>query len=291
LFERVQALEEELIEDYVKGDLSDHERHRFERHYFASEQRRARIQTAGELFRVCSAESSAQTAANFPTESKFFSLRSYLQSLANRRLAPAFGLAAALLLLLGAGLFIEMLRLRRQLAAVSERHEAIERRAEESEQRLAYERERLAEERKQSAALQEKLDQELAKSQTSKNQIVFLTLTPGIRDIGRTDRAVISARTSFVELRVALEREEATNPRSYRAVVKTVDGGREIWIRDGIKSQRRNSARYVVVRVPSDRFKAAAAQDFTLTLGAASAGETAYEELESYYFQVSARRR
>lgn len=293
LFERIQALEEELIEDYVKGDLSGHERQRFERHYLASDQRRARIETARQLIQVCSLKAPAQTAADDRV-----SLRSHLRSLAKRRLAPAFGVAAALLLLLGTALFIELLRLRGQLATVSEERAAIKRRAEESERWLVYEREQLTEERKRSIALREKLEnlnsqldrlgQERARSQASKNQIVLLALSPGVRDINKPDRAVISAHTSFLELRVSLE-QEATNPRFYRAAVKTVDGDREIWAQEGIKPQRRKSTRYVIVRVPADRFKAAGAQDFMLTLDALTVGRKDYEELESYYFQVTAR--
>ncbi|HKQ77724.1 MAG TPA: hypothetical protein VJ810_28770 [Blastocatellia bacterium] len=211
LFEQVIALEEELIEDYVKGGLSLDERNRFERHYLASAQRRARIQAAKELFQICSPKSSTQTAKQ------------------------------------------------------------------------------LAEERQQSVALREQSEREQVRSQASKNQIVFLTLTPGVRDIGRTDRAVISALTSFVELRAALE--SRANLRSCRAVVKTVDGGGEIWTQEGIKPRRRNSAQYVVVRVPADHFKAVGAQDFTLTIDAMTTGGKDYEELDIYYFQVTAKRR
>jgi hypothetical protein len=289
LFEQVQSLEEELIEDYVKGELSGDERHRFERHYLASDQRRARIETAKQLVRVCSLKSPAQTVANDRIESRFFSPPSRLRLLARQRLAPVFGVAAALLLLLVAGLVIELLRLRGQLATVSEERAAIERRAEESERRLVRERGQLTEERNQSIALQEKLEQERARSQASKNQIVFLALTPGIRSVNKTDRAVISARTSSVELWVELEKQEATNPRSYRAVVKTVEGNREIWTREGIKPQWRKSAHYAVIRIPANRFKTAGARDFTLTLGALTAGGKGYEDLESYYFQVAMR--
>src|SRR5215470_11266573 len=63
LFEQVQALEEELIEEYVKGNLSGHERRRFEHHYLASDQRRARIETARQLAEVCSLKAPAQTAS------------------------------------------------------------------------------------------------------------------------------------------------------------------------------------------------------------------------------------
>ena len=70
--------------------------------------------------------------------------------------------------------------------------------------------------------------------------------------------------------------------------MKTVEGDREIWTQGGIRPQGRGSARYVVVRTPANRFKAAGAQDFMLTLGALTAGGKDYEELESYYFQVIA---
>ena len=308
LFEQVQALEEELIEDYVKGDLSDQERRRFERHYLASDQRRERIEAARELLRVCSlkaaaqtvAETGAQTAAESPIEGKFFSLRSRLRSLVTLRPAPVFGAAVALLSLLGVGLGIELLRLQGQLAAVSEERASIERRAEESERRLAHEREQLAVERKQGVELREKLEnlnsqldrlgREQADSQASNNQIVFLALTPNVRNIDNTARAIISAHTSFVELRVELERQEASNLRSYRAIVKTDEGDREIWKQEEIKPRRRKSALYVVIRVPADRFKATGTQDFNLTLDALTAGGKDYEEFETYYFQVTANR-
>jgi hypothetical protein len=298
LFEQVRALEEELIEDYVKGDLPSHERRLFERHYLASDERRARIEAARELVQVFSPKSSAQTAADGRIESKLFSLRSRLRWFGEWRLTPVFGVAVAFLLLLATGLVIELLRLRGQLAAVSEERAAIARRAGESERRLIHEREQLTEERKQSVALREKLEnlnsrldqleQEQARSQASKNQIVFLALTPGVRNINNPDKAVISAHTSFVELRVELERQESAPPRSYRTVVKT-DGGREIWTQEGIKPRRRKSVQYVAVRVPADRFKAAGAQDFMLTLGALTAGGKGYEEIESLYFQVTTR--
>jgi len=302
LFEQVQAVEEELIEDYVKGNLSSHESHLFERHYLASDERRARIKTARQLVELCSLKSEAQAAPDSHNEDSriegwFFSLRSRLQSLAKRRLTPVFGVAVAILLLLWAGLAVELLRLRGRLAAVSDDRLAVERRVEESERRLAHEREQLAEERKQNADLQAKLenrnsqldrlDKGPVRSQAPNNQIVFLTLTPGVRGSDKPSRAVLSAHTRFVELRIELDAQEAEPLRSYRAVVKAVDGGREIWAREGIRLQRGKSGRYVVVRAPADRFKAAGAQDFMLTLSQLTAEGKGYEEIENLYFQVT----
>ncbi len=293
-FEQLQALEEELIEDYVKGDLSSHDRHRFERHYLASEQRRARIETARQLVQVSSINSTMQAAAEDRSGSRFFTLRTQLAWLVNRNLATGFGVAAVLLLLLGTGLFIELLRLRGQLVAVREERAALERRAEESERRLVYEQEQTNAERKQAGALRGELENlhgrldrlERDRSQTAKDQVYSLALTAGVRDIGNPDRAVISAHTRFVELRIKLERQDVTNLRSYRAVVKTVEGGREIWNQGGIRLQGSGSDPYVIVRAPATRFNVARAQDFMLSLSALTAEGNGYEELESYYFQV-----
>jgi len=302
LFEQVQALEEELIEDYVKGNLSSHETRLFKRHYLASDERCARVETARQLVELCSLKAEAQAVPNGRiedrrVESRFFSVRSRLQSPAQWRLIPVFGVAAAILLLLGAGLAVELLRMRGQLAAVSEERVAVERRAAESERRLAQEREQLADAHKRNADLLAKLenrdsqsgrlDQGPVRSQALNNQIVFLTLTPGVRGGDKPSKAVLSDHTSFVELRIELDAQEAEPLRSYRVAVKAVDGGREIWAREGIKLQRRKSARYVVVRAPADRFKAAGAQDFMLTLSQLTAEGKGYEEIENLYFQVT----
>jgi len=308
LFEQVQALEEELIEDYVKGHLSGQERRRFERHYLASDQRRARVEAARELLRACSLEAAAQPTADDRIEGKFFSLRSRLRSLVELRPAPVLGVAVALLSLLGAGLCLELLRLRGQLAAVSEERAATERRERRSVQDREQLAEELAEERKQGVEMQEKLEnlesqlnsqlarlgRQQAKSQASKNQIVILMLKPTLRNIDRNvdnrNRADLSTHTSFLELRVELERQEAANlRRSYRAVVKTDEGDREIWTQEGIKPQRLKSARYVVVKVLADRFKATGLQHFNLKLDALAAGRKDYEDFDTYYFQVTVK--
>jgi hypothetical protein len=298
LFEQVRALEEELIDDYVKGDLSGRDRRGFERHYLASAERRAKIETARQLIELCSLKGPARTVSNDGIGSGFSSQLRRLLAPGEWRLSPVWGVAAVALLLLTTGLVIEMMRLRGQLASVTEDRAAVERKAEESERQLAQERELLAEERKQGAGLREKLEslnsqsarpeQDRTPAQASNNQIVFLALTPGGRGIYDQARAVISAGASFVELRGELDMPGSANPRSYRAFVKTDDGSREIWAQAGIKPQRRKSTWYVVVRIPADRFRTAGSQDFMLTLQALTADGKNYEDAESYYFQASA---
>jgi hypothetical protein len=296
LFEQLQAMEDELIEDYLKGDIPAHEAQLFEQHYLASEYCRARVEVVRELVEVCSLRSITQAAANDTVDNKFFSVSLRLWMPAKRHIVLGIGVATALLLLIGSGLIIELSGLRRQLAAVNEERKALEKRAGEAELQLARERQQLTEERGHNTALRGKLEsvnnrlsrlqQDLAKSQAPKDQVVFLVLAPGIRDVGKLDRAVISADTGFVELRVNLERRETANLRSYRVVVKIVEGGREIWVQEGIRPRLYRSAQYVVVRVPADRFTQAGGIDFMLTLGALTVGGKEYEEIENCYFKV-----
>ena len=296
LFERLRSLEEELIEDYVKGDLSRRERRLFERRYLVSEQRRAKVEAARQLVEVCSLIASSKAAANDTIGSKWYSASLRLWGPTKQHFAQAGVVAAAILLLLGSGLVIELSRLRRQLAAVNEERKVFELQSEEAERQLAREREQLMEERGHNIALREELRnvnkrlgrsaEEPEKSQAPKDNIVLLTLMPGIRSLGNLDRAVISAGASFVELRINLERREPANLLSYRMVVKAVEGDSEIWAQEGIRPRQYRSTQYAAVKVPADRFTSAGVSDFTLTLGALTARGKEYEEIERCYFQV-----
>jgi hypothetical protein len=299
LFEQVQALEEELIDDYVNGYLSDYERQRFERHYLVSEPRRARIETTRQLVRLCISSSSSRVAvpATSRSESWWSSLLSHLRPLMKQPLAQGFGLATVLLLVLGSGLVIEVLRLRGQLSEVSEERAALLRRAEDVERQLAFERGRSTDERTQNPAPSEKLRDVESKQnpvaerspQASRGQIVFLALMPGSRDIKSRNTAAISSRTNLLELRIDLEGQDTSNLGPYRVVLRTVDGDKQIWAQEGIKPRRSRSTQYLLIRVPADRFRATGGQDFMLMLSARTAGSDRYEDLDSSYFEVRSR--
>ncbi|HEY8459475.1 MAG TPA: hypothetical protein VIM99_03795 [Blastocatellia bacterium] len=299
LFEQVRALEEELIDDYVKGDLSGDERRRFENHYFASEQRRARIEAARQLIDLCSLKAPARTAPSESVEGWLFSLRRRLHFPALGRLAPICGVAAAALLLLATGLAIQLLWLRGQQAPVvpdNEKLASVDLTAKGSEQRKPHDPEPTPEEVKQNAGRQERpgnrkkaVEPPQIPPRVPDDQTVFLALRPSLRSINRPDRAIISDNAKFVNLQVELEMGEPSPSRSYRAIVRTVDGNREVWRQEGLKLQRRKAANYVLVSAPADRFRAAGAQGFVLTISA-TAGKD-YEDVESFYFQATADRK
>jgi hypothetical protein len=289
LFEDVQALEAELIEDYVKGELSDSDSQSFERHYLTTEQDLARVENARRLVQTSSLKSMPPAAVADRLYRQPLSIFSRLWLLVKPYLTPEFGVVAILILLLGSGVILELLR---RFAVVSQERAAFAQHAKDLEQQLAYEREQ----RLTLQAARDRLNDQLsalerqsAEPQESKDQIASLILAPNIRENGMLNRVHLSARTSLVEIRVNLEGQEAVNPRSYRVVVRAVESGDEIWVREGLKPQESRSVRYVVVKVPTERFKAARGRDFVLTLGVPATGEKGYEELEGCYFQVTSR--
>jgi hypothetical protein len=295
LFEQIQALEEELIDDYVNGYLSDYERQRFERHYLASEARRAKIETARQLVQLCFSSSPSHNAvlATRGSEGWWSPLLSHLRSFMQQPLAQGFGLATALLLVLGAGLVIEVLRLRGQLTEVSQERATLERRAEDMERQLAYERGRPApspapSEKIQDLASKQNRLAEGSQPQAPKGQIEFLALMPGSRDIKRPDTAVISSRTNLLELRIDLEGQDTSKLGPYRIVIRR-DDDKQIWTQEGIKPRRARSTQYLVIRVPADRFRSTGVQGFILDLSARTAGSDEYEDVDSSYFEVKSR--
>ncbi|HKX31462.1 MAG TPA: hypothetical protein VJ302_27495, partial [Blastocatellia bacterium] len=204
LFDQIQAMEEELIEDYVKGRLSGYERERFEQHYLASREQRARVETVRQLDRACSLTPPDPALAGARIARQPSSVRSWQRAMGRPRSVLMLG-AAAFLLILGLGMFAELLRLRGRLAAINREQAALEARIEESDRTLSRFREELAEERQQDLPLREKLKNittrpdrlkpEKVPPSPSKEQVVSLALAPNMRAPGGIDKAVISADT------------------------------------------------------------------------------------------------
>jgi hypothetical protein len=299
LFEQVRALEEELIEDYVMGNLPEYERRRFELHYLASDVRRARVEAARELIGLCSLRSPVQFAKREAIGSKTYSFLSDLRSFVRRPLVLGFGIAYALLLVLGAFLVSEVLQLKGRLATVTDERATLARRGREAEQQLSDERKRQSEESVQRITLNKKVgkaegqqkQRKLARpeEQTPKDGIVLLALAPGTRDIEQQRRAFISSETTYVDLAIMLERQKTSDLPPYRVILQTLDGSKEIWSKEGIKPRRKGVFQNLIVRVPAELLRASGEHYFMLLLSVPRAGSKGYEDLENYYFRLNSR--
>jgi len=212
-FRRLLAAEEELIDAYVAGALSETDRRRFEEHFLASPARRERVAFARALARLPPAETSSAAATRAPaTRAPATQAPAAPTRPRPRHLAWA-GLAAALMLaLLGsAGLLIRSRALSTELARAR------------AEQEAAAERSRLADRR--TAELQTqvgRLSEELAQTRsTAAGAVVVAVLAPGLEREGARPSLRLPPRAETVRLRLLLEEDSHTR---YAATLQTPDG-------------------------------------------------------------------
>jgi hypothetical protein len=258
VFLRLLAAEEDLIDAYVSGGLSEADRRRFDEHFLASPARRERVAFARALARLAPGNVSAAAPAVAPR-----------LAASPRRRDPAWsGLAAALALALmgSAWLLVRARGVGTELARAQVEREA------------AVEQSRLAERR--TAELQtrlERLSEELALARAA-GALVAGVLTPGLEREGTRPSLQIPPETEWVRLRLVLE--EDTHPR-YAATLQTPDGETLATLR-GLRSAPATKGRAVDLTLPAD-----ALEDGTYVVelqGIASRGTA--EAVASYHLRV-----
>jgi len=216
LFEQLQVLEDELIDEYLKNTLSVQDREDFEKHFLSAPERRKKLRFAA--FR------SYVATANEGTE-KEHSKSSFWQTLwaALRTHSPtlSYGLPVAVL-----GAFLGCLwmagtvrRLHTEVAQIRTEQGGWQEREQQLQQQLEEQRRR-SQELEQQLVLAQAQGQKLPKTPLS--TLVALVLTPGlVRDSGTSKRLTISSDTRLVELRLELADQKYEN---YRVVLQDDEG-------------------------------------------------------------------
>lgn len=296
LYQHLLIAEDDLIDEYVSGSLSEEEQAKFARRFLHVPELRQDVRFAAAL-RKHALENAGQAGADAraPSAEPRATPREWFARLFTR---PAFGaaLAAALLVAvsLAAWLAAHNSQLRTQLEQLQARQTPRPSPAQDLEQQLAAERQRgeqLAAELQRERGLREVAEarrpQETREPQPPPQTrgparspvaaFVALTLTPGlVRGSGDTKK--ISVPPGAREVRVRLDLAESSHP-GYRADVKTLDG-REVW---SGRRLRAAGGKFVQVNIPA---RLLGPDDYQIVLsGVNSSGES--EELGSYYFRVS----
>jgi anti-sigma factor RsiW len=116
-FEQLLALEDDLIDDYVNGELTDREREQFEEYFLASPTRRQRVEFAKTFMRAGSLPALAEIA--MPGEARPEPVpwwRNVMVFWRAQSLPRRFALAASVVLVLGGSwLIVDTMRLRNQV--------------------------------------------------------------------------------------------------------------------------------------------------------------------------------
>ena len=264
----LEATEADLIDAYVRGELSQSDRRSFELRFLTSPERRRKVEFARALATIVAESRTPESQA---------SRRPFFMSLF-RGWSPvvqfAAGVAALICIAGGAWLVSENAAIRSRVAAL----EAERRDSEVREQSL---RQRLVEEQNRAAALatQSRQPSEAARAPL----VASLALMPGLsRAQTRVERLVLSPSVQIARMEIQLEPMD-DYPR-FRAELRT-RSGEEVLSRSNLVGRRSGAGFVVSVDVPAS---ALAAGDYELALKGIAVDHSS-QDVGYYYFGVQRR--
>ena len=287
----ITAVENDLIDEYVREELPETARRRFETRFLASESRRKRVEFARALVQLADETQPTQT------ESAPVSWRDALAAFIHGLNPVAkIALTAATLVVLvgGAWLITQTLRLRNQLSQLQAQQQSQQndrqtlqrqveqerRRSEELAAQLNHEKQQRAQTDESLRRLSENLNQQTP--ETARSIIASLTLLPGMaRGANTRPKLVLPAGATVAQLQIGIEAEE--NYKSYDVDLHTV-AGRSVWTRDNLPA-RSARGRSIRLTLPATALKAG---EYELRLkGKTDTGVV--DDVGFYYFEVLRR--
>jgi hypothetical protein len=266
-FEELVGVENDLIDSYVRGTLSDSQRQQFEQHYANRPERRTRIDFAMALSQAAQQQRESIAAR---TASPWSSLRSYF------RIQPPQlqrALVSTALLLIGVLLWLQNYRLRRDLQM-----------AQVTTNELRLQQDLLRKQIEQIGALGQKAPQSDLESQVTQIEPpadLTLRLNAVVRGSGASQGdLVIPENRPWIRLEMVLERDEF---RTYDAVVMPPEQDREILRGRALSGHSIGGSAVVSWRFQSYLIQSG---DYVVKLrGQTAAGKL--EDVHSYSFRVA----
>jgi hypothetical protein len=270
--ERMLAVEDDLIDNYLRGSLSQLQRDQFEKRFLTSEQRRQKIEFARALAEVSSR--SVPASQQVTSSSSSSSWEAFIGLLRNLSPVVKFSLATASLVgVIGVGWLIgQTITLRRELKRPSQ-------------EQAVNEPSRPAEpqpEPKQPAQAQPAQPQPAPPPAppAAPPTLATLVLFPGIsRSASDLPRLVIPQTSHLTRLEVGLERTD--DYRNFGVEVRSSQG-RVVWRRDRLQPQQSQAGRIINLLVPGSVFRTG---QYELALKG-STDDQKTEDVRFYYFDV-----
>lgn len=267
VFEQMSALEDELIDDYVRGELGEPQRKQFELHFLNSAERRRKLAFAEAFTRYLSKAPVVAPAAKPET------WRERITEWLGLRGAPArwaFAATFAAVLLGGLWLVQENWRLRTQLRQMQAKQTELRQREEQLSRQLAQ---------LQLPPIEGAPVPDGARSQPRSLPIVALTLVPGVlRSSAEQKTLIIPPGPHLVRLQLDLDKQTYD---SYLASLETAEGIR-VWSKEGLETMPERGGSTVVLKLPSSLLNN---KDYILKLRGVRSGGVA-DEIAAYGFRV-----
>jgi hypothetical protein len=266
LSELLSETEDDLIDQYVREELSAREREAFEHRFLISQRRREKVGFARALLQV----ERATPAAVVYSQKPLSWWQRMLSALRAPRPALSYSLAAAALLFLVGGLwlFSEVRQLRREVTQM-----AAERGARERSDELAAQKEKLEQE-----LAQLKQPADLPGNEARAAVTLAFILAPGSRSGEGPKNLILPRAVQTVRLQLNLNSGEEY--RAYQVRLQTA-GGERIRSWNQLKASSARGERAVFITVPAELLRTGVQYELTLS-GVASSGLT--EALGYYYF-------
>ena len=290
---QIDAVEDDLIDDYVRGELSTSARRQFERRFLASPERRRKVEFAKALAQVVSEGEETETAAA-PNPS-IATWRGFLAAFFHQ-LTPAamFSLAFAALAIVvgGSWLIAETIRLRAEVGQLRAEQQSQQHDEQALNQRVDAERKHneelvgnLQREQRERDANEQIINQlqrekEAQANQTQQSSILSLALLPSIsRRSSAPSKLVLSETTRLVRLQVGIDPQDQY--KDFRAELRG-PGAQQVLTRDGLSVRKSPAGPVVVLSFPA---KMLGPGQYELALkGVTDGGRT--EDVGYYYFDV-----
>lgn len=271
-FEELVEIENDLIDSFVRQELSPSEVKQFEKQYFTSPLRRARVEFARSLNRAC-LESTAK-ADERPFISRF-SLRLF----SHGNLALQWGSIAAALLLATSGswLILQNYHLRKQLREAREQSSSVQAQLEPKQKPPQGS----VPDMQEAGRSQEFSNANIARLETPR-EAVFTLRAGTIRSAeNKQIDLAIPTNVSTVILRLTVGNALYAK---YQAELQTAEG-RKLQSANGLISRKLGGQAMILFRVPASRLGPG---DYIVILSGTDAGGRA-EEVEAYSFRTVAR--
>jgi hypothetical protein len=274
VFEEMLATENDLIDAYVRGELSENERMKFEAAYLRSPQRREKVEFARTLSQV-------SALARQPVQVQEISLRKKMwAAFSVQRAIRQWALAAAVVVIAmsAAWLMVQNQRLRAGLRQAQAGQAELRREEDALRQQIAG-----LEGNPRDQAQENRQGSEVARLEPLSGPDVTLRLTPGaIRDTAEPQKTLLlPPATSGVRLQLMLDSDEY---KTYEAVLLTAEG-KEVARGKALQSRPVGGNAAVVWRLPAHSIPAG---EYIVQLtGQLAAGSQ--EDLQPYTFRVLRR--
>jgi hypothetical protein len=290
----ITAVENDLIDEYVRDEMPETVRRKFENRFLASAERRKRVEFAKALTQIAPEYAFKEKGAVAPVSVSWRdSLDAFFRSL---NPVAKFAVAALVLLVLGGGawLLTETLRLRSRLTTLQAENQSRQNERQTLEQQMDHQRRRaeeltarLNQEKQQREQTEESL-RKLSETQNvntpaPRSVIASLLLLPGIsRGGGNKPSLVLAPDASLVRLQIGIDPEEQY--KTYAVDLRSV-AGRQVWTRENLTARDRRGARSIGLTLPATALKPG---EYELKLtGVTEGGAT--EDVGFYYFEVRKR--